>query len=253
MEYNFDIRNMELCCYVAPGCGAPVHRNRICHGLVFSVEGNQDYRFDNNKTVSTCENEILYIPKGANYTIDQNKNYACYAANFNFYNKTDFPPFVFKPKNPKNFAVLFQKINDVWTRKPSGYEIKAKSLMYSILFELKKEYEISYIAKSKANLINPAIDYIHNEYRNDNISIAYLSNLCGISEAYFRRIFLKSYGISPVRYINNLKIDRAKELIDSGLYSIKEAAAESGFHDDAYFSRKFKEIIGMSPSEYRGK
>ena len=72
-----------------------------------------------------------------------------------------------------------------------------------------------------------------------------------MSETYFRRIFLRNFGISPIKYINNLKIDRAKDLITSGYYSISEAAEASGFHDNAYFTRKFKEATGVTPLEYK--
>ena len=131
--------------------------------------------------------------------------------------------------------------------------MKCKSLLYNILYDLRKEYEMGYVANDTVALINPAIDYIYREYTNDNIEISHLADICNISEAYFRRIFLKSYGISPIKYINNLKIERAKELISSGLYSISDAAAASGFHDDSYFSRKFRNATGVSPSEYLKK
>ena len=71
-----------------------------------------------------------------------------------------------------------------------------------------------------------------------------------MSESYFRRIFLKNYGISPIKYINNLKIERAKELLTSGLYTVSDVAELSGFHDESYFSREFKKHSGKTPKEY---
>ena len=71
-----------------------------------------------------------------------------------------------------------------------------------------------------------------------------------MSETYFRRIFSKNFGISPIRFINNLKIDRARELLASGLYTISNVAELSGFHDESYFSREFKKHSGKTPKEY---
>ena len=253
MEYNFDIESIILSCYVEAGNGMPVHKNRLSHGIVFQADGARRYTFDETNTIAINENDIIYLPKGSNYTVDVQGGGGCYAINFQLFNNISFEPFKFKPKKYKNFSGLFQNAEQVWRRKDSGFEMKCKSLLYNILFDLRKEYELGYITKDTISLIKPAIDYIHAEYTNDNIEISHLAELCNISEAYFRRIFLKNFGISPVKFINNLKIDRAKELIASGLYTISEVAVASGFHDDSYFSRKFKEATGMPPSEYMEK
>ena len=54
-----------------------------------------------------------------------------------------------------------------------------------------------------------------------------------------------------MKYINDLKLKRAKELLISGLYSVSEAAVQAGFSDLSYFSRFFKENVGVSPNEYK--
>ena len=251
MNYNFDVESIRLSCFVPIGGGRNVHKNRPSHGIVFYGGGMRSFTFDETDTVTVGGNEILYLPKGSNYTIESHIDGDCYAINFQTYSDVSFEPFKFKVKNHKFFVDAFKASEQAWRQKVSGYEMKCKSLLYDIIFNLRKEYEMGYAAKKTLTLIKPAIDYINANYTNDNIEIKYLSELCNISEAYFRRIFLKSFGISPIKYINNLKIDRAKELIGSGLYSISEVAASSGFHDEAYFSRKFKESTGVSPSEYK--
>lgn len=66
--------------------------------------------------------------------------------------------------------------------------------------------------------------------------------MCKITPEYFRKIFVQIYGTSPVKYISNLKLNRAKELLSSGIYTITDAAYNSGFNDSSYFSREFKKI-----------
>jgi AraC family transcriptional regulator len=74
-----------------------------------------------------------------------------------------------------------------------------------------------------------------------------------VSEAYLRRVFLRIYGRSPLEYINGLRIERAKEMLLSGLYSIGDIAFNCGFSDAKYFSTAFKRITGRTPSDYAKK
>ena len=75
--------------------------------------------------------------------------------------------------------------------------------------------------------------------------------MCGITPEYFRKIFKTYYGVSPIKYINTLKITHAKELLASGMYSVTEAALQSGYTDMSYFSREFKKATEKSPCNYR--
>ena len=54
-------------------------------------------------------------------------------------------------------------------------------------------------------------------------------------------------GVSPLAYINSLKITRAKELLLSGMYTVTEVAFMSGYSDISHFSREFKKSTGVSP------
>ncbi len=249
MEYNFNIEKITLACHVPRNGGAPIHKNRPSHGLAFHTNGERYYIFDDNKILAKA-NDIIYLPKNSDYIVQSTEPGECYAINFDVSEQISFNPFLLKIKNSNNFLDSFKHAERVWRTKKSGFELKCKSELYDIIYNLRKEYELGYVSKTISDIIKPAIDFIHREYTNDNLSIKYLSELCGISEAYFRRIFLRTYGITPLKYINNLKISRAKELIASGIYSIKEVTYLSGFHDECYFSREFKKSVGISPSEY---
>ena len=71
-----------------------------------------------------------------------------------------------------------------------------------------------------------------------------------MSEVYFRKLFKEEYGISPQKYIINLRMQYAKGLISTGYYSLNEVAYMSGYTDYKYFSVEFKKSMGVSPSEY---
>jgi AraC family transcriptional regulator of arabinose operon len=75
----------------------------------------------------------------------------------------------------------------------------------------------------------------------------------GFSVSQFSDLFKRHYGTSPMAYFSELRMQRARELLSFTKLSVKEIAAELGFDDPLYFSRAFKKVSGMSPSDYRLK
>ncbi len=70
------------------------------------------------------------------------------------------------------------------------------------------------------------------------------------SISYTRRQFKAVYGVSPVSYMNQLRINQAKLYLMSQRLPISEVAQNCGFDDEKYFSRLFHQLTGISPSEY---
>ena len=115
---------------------------------------------------------------------------------------------------------------------------------------MQKEFYLDYSSKDKNEMIAPAVAYIHENYTDRLLSIEELAAMCHITPEYFRRIFGQFYGTSPIKYINDLKLAHAKELLRSGEYSVSEAASLSGFVDISHFSRIFKMATGISPKNF---
>ena len=112
---------------------------------------------------------------------------------------------------------------------------------------MQSEYNTPY---ANFKIIKPAINYIHANYYKENISIEHLASLCGVSSVHLRGIFKKRFAMSPIKYINDLKMTRAKELLNSQFYTVSEVCFLSGYNDESYFSREFKKTFGITPSEY---
>ncbi len=74
----------------------------------------------------------------------------------------------------------------------------------------------------------------------------------GVSERYLTRCFKQETGITPVAYLNRYRIRQACRLLDAGHLSITEVALAVGFSDSGYFSRVFRDEIGLSPKPYQG-
>jgi transcriptional regulator GlxA family with amidase domain len=78
-----------------------------------------------------------------------------------------------------------------------------------------------------------------------------LARMANLSVSHFSAIFRKEFGFSPLDYLIRTRIRRACELLDTTGSSLKEIAEAVGFSDPLYFSRVFRTIHGVSPSQYR--
>lgn len=94
-----------------------------------------------------------------------------------------------------------------------------------------------------------AIGYIKTHYT-ENITIDKICKEVGISKYHFVREFKKIIGVTPVNYINSLRIEKAKKMLLSEEYKISEVQEKCGFENASYFTSLFRKLTGMSPSGY---
>ena len=94
------------------------------------------------------------------------------------------------------------------------------------------------------------LDYIHSHYFNQ-ITLSILSNKFSLSESYIARLFKNSISLKPSDYVNKIRISVSKTLLTETDYTITEIAEKVGFSDVYYFSKVFKNIVGVSPSKMR--
>lgn len=249
---NIDIKSILLACYVAPGRGETIHRNRPSHGFAIHLSGVKKFVFADGSSHIVKRGFVNFMPKGSDYDVGSDCSGDCYAINFDIDGDADFAPFCTEVKNFTEVVDMFKNAEKAFRQKKPWYEMQCKAELYAILCTLCAERESGYVPGSKRSIIAPAVEYIHNEYANGNIEIPKLAELCGVSGVYLRRLFHDCFGLSPVKYINKLKIERAKELIRSGagMYTVEQAASLAGFGDQCYFHRFFKKEVGMTPSEY---
>jgi AraC-like DNA-binding protein len=252
MSHNFNIEKIIIACYVSSHTAKPSHRNRPSHGITFHTGGSKSTYFHDFGTLNFGKNDILYMPKGSNYDTKVITHGDCYAINFELSEDFSCKPFVFHTKNSNVILDYFKKATAVWNERELGAEMKCKAELYNVIYSLQQEFREAYFPHSKINQISKAVELIHKNYTNENLSIAKLSAMCNITPEYFRKIFKQHYGLSPIAYINNLKISRAKELLLSGANSVTEAALKSGYTDISHFSREFKKATGFSPKDFKG-
>jgi len=91
-------------------------------------------------------------------------------------------------------------------------------------------------------------EYIDLHYA-QNITLNQLSELTGLSKYHLLRLFTRQKGISPYRYLETIRINNAKKLLEQGIPPI-EVASQTGFSDQSHFTNFFKRMIGLTPKQY---
>ena len=102
------------------------------------------------------------------------------------------------------------------------------------------------------SVINNAIMYLITSEKRD-FTLAELSKRYNLSESYFSHLFHCQTGVTVKRYINELKIEYAKRLLEDASMSILDICYEVGFNTTSHFIRVFKSATGKTPSEYRSE
>ena len=82
-------------------------------------------------------------------------------------------------------------------------------------------------------------------------TVSEMAEMCNLSDDQLRRIFLRRTGVAPKLYADRLKLNQAASLLTDSEKSVAEIAAEFGYMDQYHFSRRFKAVMGMSPTRYR--
>ena len=111
----------------------------------------------------------------------------------------------------------------------------------------------NYIPENQFVAIKPAIDYIESHFLEKKITAEELTACCKISYPYIKKLFIKKFGIPPIKYSIQLKINYSCDLLKSKLYTISQIAEICGYNDIYFFSRQFKEYMGLSPTDFINK
>lgn len=98
--------------------------------------------------------------------------------------------------------------------------------------------------------LTAAIQFLEENYT-ESISAAQLAEIAGLSVTHFNRRFSELFRMSPNRFLQSLRIDKARHLLVHSEDPIGEVAIESGFYDQSHLHRHFTKVTGMTPKQYR--
>ena len=95
-----------------------------------------------------------------------------------------------------------------------------------------------------------AIEFIESNYNRD-ILLDEIAEASGLSSSHLTRQFKQSIGLTPIEYSRSFRIAKAAELLRDKNLSISDVSRSIGFSDISLFSRQFRQITGMSATEFR--
>lgn len=145
---------------------------------------------------------------------------------------------------------MFNKMNDVFSTKGIAHIVKEKSILLNIIYYLINNSMYNFYPNNPDLKIIKAIEYINSKYK-EGITLQDLSEKTNYSIPHLRRMFYKFFKISPIQYLNNLRIEKAKELLLMDNLPINYIAENVGFKNSSYFSRVFKKHTQLSPCKYK--
>lgn len=248
MEYNSAITKIHS---VYTGKFRPGNMQRKigrpCDGFVYYLYGSAEYIFEKHSFRSDSKN-FIYLSKGSVYKINvlENSEYIC--IDFDFADNTIENSISF---NNTGFTIKnsFSKALCIWNQKSPWHMPELFSIVYSLYCEALKCENSEYTATKES--FSEICDFILKNYSDADFSVSRISDYFHISEVHLRRIFKNTIGTSPIKYVNCLKLEKAKSILKASNLTISETALSSGFSDPYYFSKVFKKEFGITPSEYR--
>ncbi|MGT2617120.1 AraC family transcriptional regulator [Clostridium perfringens] len=122
------------------------------------------------------------------------------------------------------------------------------SLLYALIEEFPKPFE--YKDKELHTYIQDALNFINSNYMH-SITVQEIADYVNLSRSYLYKMFIKNLGISPQRYLINLRMYKATLLLKSTKLPIGEVASNVGYSDSLLFSKTFSKHFSMSPLNYR--
>jgi AraC-like DNA-binding protein len=144
----------------------------------------------------------------------------------------------------------FRRAYELWSEKNNGYEWHVKLQFLNTLQLIHQLTSSSEDMSSAKFAVQKAIQYMKTDFKGA-LSRDQLADSVALSPGYFSIVFKEHTGLSPIRYLNKIRIDHAKILLRNSALPIRQIAEDSGFEDSFYFSRLFLKETGMTPRDYR--
>ncbi len=231
-------------------------------GFVLSLEGEATYR-TKDTVWKIGKNQLAYFPADCAYVIEVptgGKPFRHFTVNFTLGEVTGSQmvkdllfaktPYITDVSEHAMIKAYFPQLVSIWRDRAPGYRMRARELLYGMLHGFVSHCITEQMNPDLVAHVMPAKKMI-DEHFNEDLTISAMAEMCDLSETHFRRCFLAAFGMSPIAYRTNLRIERAKDLLLGSWYSIGEIAQMTGFSDISFFSRFFTRHTGLTPSVFR--
>ena len=224
-----------------------INKNRSRSGMAYRISGNSHFHFS-EKSLFADTGSIIYTPAGVDYRrISTVENIII--VHLNVYGKQENEIQLLPPEKAEPFFKYFFEMERIWNSNSPGYQHKCTSILYNMLSEMAR-FEFLHPENKKEELIKKSLLYMNTHFTNSEITIDEIAKQSHVSTVYFRKLYKEIFGCPPAKAISDMRIQRAKEFLQSGYFTVYEVAEKCGFENVKYFSTLFKKVTGVSPSEF---
>lgn len=252
---KIEFRITKICHIIERRNAAGWHMSNICskhYVIVFVLDGEAEYSIGGEPHLLQKNNMYIFSPNllRSGKTDPQNPwsfISIMFDMELNEEARNFFDRSILAWHNMGTYQKLFSEASKAWTGKDPLFKVKCSMLLTEIVYQLFLS-NLPHQNTPHTKKLEYARSVIQQNFKNE-ISVEELAKSLDMSVSYFRRLFHKVYGYSPMQYIMNLRIENARDLLLSGEVNVTEAAHLSGFDDIYYFSRLFKAKTGVSPSK----
>lgn len=149
-------------------------------------------------------------------------------------------------------------IEETWKNcvfEPAGYEFKVRNNLSQLIFLLNTHHSTSQNHPSEKELrdgerIKKMLQYIHEHY-SEELNTEKIAKSIMVSQSESLRCFHNTIGTTPIQYVKQYRIQKAVELLKTSNKKISDIGAQCGFQEMSYFAKTFREIHGITPSEFQ--
>lgn len=218
------------------------------------VNGNQEFPVEKNDIIiinSEAIHGIRFHNNFADYIVVHLDHTFCESMGFN----TGDVHFIKKIRDEKIAELITHALSEQ-EKHQEYYQESVKLTLLSVLLVLFRNYTVKDAKEDKTNnkvkLTKKIIKYI-NKHFDETVTIEEIESYCRYSRFYISRAFKEITGITIMTYLNNIRIEKAKSLLENSNLSISEIAVNCGFVSQSYFGKVFRKNETMSPLEYKNK
>lgn len=222
-----------------------VTQNRDNHIIGIHLSGSAVHYFKNQK-FTIDEGCIYFLNQKDDYKVEVLKKGVAFSVHFTTYESIDTDSFCIKAPKANETVRLLSVIEKDFLSKNS--ELDLMSNVYGLCSELNKIYQKSYFPKDKRMI--DAEKYINSHFA-ESSCLADAAGNSLLSRRRFNELFKSCFGLTPNKYLTNLKIEYAKNLMGTDYFSISQIAEMCGFSDVYYFCKVFKTETGTTPAKYK--
>lgn len=228
--------------------------------FVYITEGNGVFVIDGERFPVSRGDLIVASPNTLHALLsDRGIDYHCLLVFPDFFtgDRVDSVCFLSLIKQDAVIDAIFFDLETEYAEGNAAADMMKKALVYRLVAHLVRNYIRADLSPADIRRRTAAMSRIKRieafvaEHYRTRISTRDLAAIFYVSENHFCRLFQKTFGISPMEYINDYRVGRAELLLSGTGLSITEIATAVGFDSANYFSRVFKRMRRMTPAEYR--